>query len=211
MEPDSNMRNPHELTGWPCHRNALEGVDSLGAGFRAGPGVSVFRTGNVHPGAGIFIGEDVMLFDHVRLLLGDADTRLTIGNRVVINVGAYVSGEGGLQIGDDVLIGPHAKLLSAGHEIHEGHLEVSRNPIIGMPIRVGAGAWIGAGAIVMPGVTIGEGAVVGAGSVVTRDVPARMVVAGNPARVLHARGRQTSLRQRWSRLAKRMLTALGVR
>ena len=52
------------------------------------------------------------------------------------------------------------------------------------PITVEDRVWIGAGAIIMPGVKIGEGAMVAAGSVVTRDVPARMVVAGNPARVL---------------------------
>lgn len=49
---------------------------------------------------------------------------------------------------------------------------------------VGDNVWIGNRAIVLPGVTIGDGAVVGAGSVVTRDVPARTVVAGNPARVV---------------------------
>lgn len=178
----------HESTGWPPYRDALEGVDTIGPEFRAGAGVSVFRTTNPYPEAGIFIGSQVMLFDDVRLLFGYARTRLTIGNRVVVNVGSYLSGEGGLEIGDEVLIGPHVKLLSAGHQIHEGDLSIARNEIIGAPIRIGRGAWIGAGAIVLPGVTIGEGAVVGAGSVVTRDVGAFNVVAGNPARFLHRRG-----------------------
>lgn len=46
------------------------------------------------------------------------------------------------------------------------------------------GCWIGANVTILPGVTIGENAVVGAGSIVTRDVPPRTVVAGNPARVI---------------------------
>lgn len=124
-----------------------------------------------------------MLFDRVRLLLGDADTQLHIGNRVVVNVDAYLSGEGGLQIGDDVLIGALAMLLSAGHGIDGGERIIARNPIVGAKISIGTGAWLGAGSIVLPGVSIGDGAVVGAGSVVTRDVPPMAIVTGNPARV----------------------------
>jgi acetyltransferase-like isoleucine patch superfamily enzyme len=52
------------------------------------------------------------------------------------------------------------------------------------PIRIDDNAWIATGATVMGGVTVGAGAVVAAGSVVTADVPSRVVVAGNPARVI---------------------------
>ncbi|NEB07042.1 DapH/DapD/GlmU-related protein, partial [Streptomyces sp. SID13726] len=54
------------------------------------------------------------------------------------------------------------------------------------PARVvlGRNVWLGANVTVLPGVTIGDDAVVGAGSVVTRDVPARTVVVGTPARVV---------------------------
>lgn len=177
----------HEGVGWPSFAASLDGVDSVGERFRIGKDVSVFRTGNVHPSAGIHVGNDVMLFDRVRLLLCDADTRLTIGNRVTVNVDAYLSGEAGLHIGDDVLIGARAMLLSAGHEIDGGETVVARNLIIGAQITVGRGAWIGAGAIVLPGVSVGEGAVVGAGSVVTHDVPPMGIVAGNPARLIRMR------------------------
>lgn len=176
-----------EPLGLPPFADRLAGVDRIGAGCRIAAGVTVFREVNAHPNAGIFLGDHVVLFDHVRLLLGAADTRLELGNRVVINVGAYVSGEGGLHVADDVMVGPHARFLSAGHGIHGEDPVIARNSITGHPIRVGRGAWIGAAATLLDGVDVGEGAVVGAASVVTRDVPPFAVVVGNPARVVHFR------------------------
>ena len=148
---------------------------------------TVFRELNLFPEATITLGADVTIFDNVRLLLGTVDTRLEIRDRVIINVGCYVSGEGGLLIDDDVMLGPHVRLLSAGHEIHGHDAVVARNPITYGRITVGKGAWIAAGATVLEGVTIGEGAVIGAGSVVTHDVPAYAVVVGNPARLVRYR------------------------
>lgn len=52
------------------------------------------------------------------------------------------------------------------------------------PITIGKHVWIGSNAIILKGVTIGDGAVIGAGSVVTKDVPSKCVVAGNPASVI---------------------------
>ena len=203
------MTAAHERIGWPSFVDRLDGLDRVGARFRAGAGVSVFRTANVHRNAGIFIGDEVMLFDGVRLLLGDADTCLRIGDRVVVNVGCYLSGEGGLEVGNDVLMGARVMLLSAGHGIDGGALEISRNPIVGEPIRIGRGAWIGAGAIILPGVAVGEGAVIGAGSVVTRDVPALGVAVGNPARTIRSRHMpgvpETASPQGWLPRLRRLL------
>ena len=57
-----------------------------------------------------------------------------------------------------------------------------------LPVHIGDNVWIGAGAIILPGVTVGDGSVIGAGSVVTKDVPGRVVAAGNPCRVLREIG-----------------------
>jgi acetyltransferase-like isoleucine patch superfamily enzyme len=180
-----------ERLGFPLMVQNFPGVDRVGTDTRIAGNVSVMRIGPSLPGREIVIGTECVVFDRVRLVVGDVGLSIhagiRIGNRVLINVESYLSGEGGLTIDDDVLLGPHVKLLSAGHGIHNEDVLISKNSITHAPIHIHRGAWIGAGAIVLQGVAIGEGAVVAAGAVVTQDVPARMVVAGVPARVLHAR------------------------
>jgi acetyltransferase-like isoleucine patch superfamily enzyme len=90
---------------------------------------------------------------------------------------------GGIDIGDDVMLGPGVQLISSGHPLEP---ELRRSRITIAPVRIGRGAWIAAGAMVLQGVTVGDDAVVAAGAVVTRDVPARTLVAGVPARVLRS-------------------------
>lgn len=164
--------------------------DCLGSDCAISRDVTVLR-GPAKPGRGIFLGDRVMLFRDVRLVIGSLDENplatIRFGNRVVVNVGSYLSGEGGLILEDDVLIGAHVKLLSAGHAIHDLSPIIAHNHLTYDAIQIKTGAWIGAGATILPGVTIGTGAVVGAGSVVTRDVPNFAVVAGNPARLIHYR------------------------
>lgn len=178
-------------TGFPPYVTAFSGIDVLGEGCQISSSVSVMREtappGNRH----ILLGDSVMLFDRVRLLLGDTcvptDTALRIGNRVIINVACYISGEGGLTIDDDVIIGAHVHVLSAGHAIHEGGAVIANNPVTYGAIHIGIGAWIGANSTILPGAHIGQGAVIGAGSVVTQPIPAFAVAVGNPARVVHYR------------------------
>lgn len=177
------------LLGVPEFTASHAGVDRLGAQCRIDPSVSVMRFGQ--RADVLCLADGVSIYAQTRIVLGDvaADETvgLWIGARTIVNVGCYLSGEGGLQIGEDVLIGPHAKLLSAGHAIDEGDVIIARNRITRARIVVEDGAWIGAGAILLEGVTIGRGAVVAAGALVRQDVPAGMVAAGMPARLLRSR------------------------
>ncbi|RZJ62692.1 MAG: acyltransferase [Acidovorax sp.] len=177
------------LLGVPGFTASHPGIDEMGTDCRVDPTVSVMRFSQRE---GVLrLGDQVSLYANTRLVLGDvvADpcVGIRIGARTIVNVGAYLSGEGGLDIGEDVLIGPHAKLLSAGHAIDGEDVIIARNRITRARIVVEEGAWIGAGAIVLEGVTIGRGAVVAAGSVVRQDVPAGMVAAGTPARLIRSR------------------------
>jgi len=87
-----------------------------------------------------------------------------------------------ITLGDNVLIGPHVQLLTPTHSLDPERRRAGWEG--GEPITVGDNVWIGGGAIICPGVSIGANSIVGAGAIVTKDVPANVVVAGNPARVI---------------------------
>lgn len=118
--------------------------------------------------------------------------RVKIGANCHINHDVFLLGRTGITIGNDVVLSARCMLLDAGLDTHSLAGFDERRHIDG-PIVVGDGAWVGAGAIILPGVNIGERSIVGAGSVVTKDVPARTVVAGNPARVIRSVDRQDGL------------------
>ena len=122
----------------------------------------------------------------------DFGKHIHLGNWTFVNSGATFLDSNTITLEDRVAVGPNVQFITANHPIRIEDRTIERPDqfppfsfvVEAKPIRVCKGAWIGAGAIILPGVTIGEAAVVGAGSVVTKDVPARMVAAGNPARVI---------------------------
>lgn len=84
-------------------------------------------------------------------------------------------------IGDNVLLGPHVMVSTAGHPLDA--IE-RRSTEFGKEIKIGNDVWIGGNVSILPGVTIGDNCVIGAGSVVTKDIPANSVAVGNPCRVM---------------------------
>lgn len=112
----------------------------------------------------------------------DYGCHIYVGDRVYINYDLIVLDVCDVVIGDDVLIGPRVSLLAASHPIDP--LIRSSGLEYGAPIQIEARVWLGGSVTVNPGVTIGEGSIIGSGSVVTRDIPAGVIAAGNPCRVL---------------------------
>jgi acetyltransferase-like isoleucine patch superfamily enzyme len=104
-----------------------------------------------------------------------------VGNNVFVNQNCTFYDLGGLDIADDVMIGPNVSIITAGHPLAPSK---RRAFTIGKPIVIEKGVWIAAGATIIGGVTVGENSVVAAGSVVTRDVPPNTLVGGNPARLM---------------------------
>ncbi len=110
----------------------------------------------------------------------DFGKNIHIGQRVFINSGCKMQDQGGIYIGDDVLIGHNACLLTLNHEMDPEN----RADMHPKPIHIEDKAWLGSNVTVLPGVTIGEGAIVAAGAVVTKDVESNTIVGGVPAKII---------------------------
>ncbi|KAL7818432.1 trimeric LpxA-like protein [Trichoderma gracile] len=114
----------------------------------------------------------------------DYGYNVKLGPNVFVNSNSTFIDTCPIAIGARTLVGPNCSFYSGTHPLDHRVRNGTRGPESGKPIVVEEDCWLGGGVTVLPGVTIGKGAVVGAGSVVTRDVPAGVVVVGNPARVL---------------------------
>jgi maltose O-acetyltransferase len=111
---------------------------------------------------------------------------IRIGDGTFINVDAVMLDVMPITIGAACQIGTRVQLLTASHPLDPEPRRIGWE--YGQSITIADNVWLGGGAIVCPGVSIGEDTVVGAGAVVSRDLPAGVVAAGVPARVLREIG-----------------------
>ncbi|MCD4811909.1 acyltransferase [bacterium] len=95
------------------------------------------------------------------------------------NIGQYIQANSRIIMGDNVLMGPGSKIISANHDMEDFTKHIKGDPII-----IGSNVWIGADVIILPEVTIGENVIIGAGSIVTRDIPSNSIAVGNPCKVI---------------------------
>src|ERR1700760_3009292 len=108
---------------------------------------------------------------------------IRVGHNVFVNQNCTFYDLGGLEIADDVMIGPNVSIITAGHPLEPSQ---RRAATVGKPIVIERNVWIAAGATIIGGVTVGENSVVAAASVVTKDVPPNSLIGGNPARVIRS-------------------------
>lgn len=112
----------------------------------------------------------------------DYGAHLFLGDGVYFNTGCVVLDSNTVHVGNNVMFGPSVQIYTATHPV------LARERIKGAemayPIRIGDNVWVGGGSIICPGVSIGANTTIGAGSVVTKDIPANVVAAGNPCRVI---------------------------
>jgi UDP-2-acetamido-3-amino-2,3-dideoxy-glucuronate N-acetyltransferase len=146
-----------------AHPDARVESESIGVGTR------IWAFAHVLPGA--VIGCENNICDHVFI---ENDVR--VGDRVTIKSGVQLWD--GLQVGDDVFIGPNATFTNDRFPRSKQRPEAYLRTVLSDYCSIGAGA------VILPGLVVGRGAMVGAGAVVTRDVPPYAVVVGNPGRIV---------------------------
>jgi galactoside O-acetyltransferase len=121
---------------------------------------------------------------YIHLEASGPDAIVELGDGAEINNNGYIKSEGaGIHIAERALLGSNVQILDS--DFHDLHPDRRRGGQPAMaPVHLGENVFIGDGAKILKGVTIGRDSVVGAGSVVTRSIPAGVIAAGNPARVV---------------------------
>lgn len=109
---------------------------------------------------------------------------IRIGDHFYANFDCVMLDGGGIEIGDNVLFGPRVGIYTSNHAIDP--TERVLGGCFAKPVRIGNRVWIGGGVQINQGVTIGDNTIVGSGSVVTKDIPANVVAAGVPCKVIRA-------------------------
>ncbi len=177
---------------WQSHSNRMVFIED---------GTQFLYMSQIHFGKGVYIDRqcrlhasqaEIFLGDNCRVMFGSyictytSDSRpgegIVAGPNCWFGIHSTVSsGQGGIFMGENVLIGPGAILVTGNHEYRAGGQLVDKR-YFGKPITIGNNVWIGANATILGGVTIGDHAVIAAGAVVIKDVGQGKVVGGVPAK-----------------------------
>lgn len=126
-------------------------------------------------------GDDLILLEGIHL---ENPQKISIGDRARISKFCFLQGGFGIDIGDDVLIGPYSFIESVQHIHSTKDAPIAWQGLEGDQIVIEDGVWIGAHAVVLSGVRLGEGCIVGAGAVVNKDVAPHEIVGGVPAKTI---------------------------
>jgi virginiamycin A acetyltransferase len=137
-----------------------------------------------------YIGANCVIDDFVKIKHVGGQGDIKIGQHVYINSGTVIYSGNGIDIGDNVLIGPNCSFVPVNHNFKDTHIPIrlqgfapSKGGII-----IENDVWLGAGVVVLDGTKIGEGSVIGANSLVSSDIPPYSIAVGNPCKIVGKRG-----------------------
>ena len=161
------------------------GLGTLGARSYIEAPYTIRSPHRVHIGDDVRIGARTVL-SVVEEFMGDRfDSELRIGDGCEIGRDVFITCTGRIELGERVGLSTRVFIGDTDRAYDRADVPMVDQPMAApRPVRIEDDAALGVGSIVVPGVTIGERSIVAAGAVVTRDVPPRTVVFGNPARVV---------------------------
>jgi len=149
------------------------------------PSAEVDPETNFNTSGIITVGRDCRIRKYA--VIAPSGGRIAVGENSLLNVFGTLLGPGSVDIGTDVLIGPHTTVVAGNHTFDDPDTPIVRQEVASEGIEIRDDVWIGANCTVLDGVTLGKGSVIAAGSVVTESVPAHTVVGGTPAEQIGTR------------------------
>lgn len=143
---------------------------------------------------GVILGNNIRVGAYSKIKCTGTIRKLGIGISIGDNSGvgefSYFGAAGGIQIGDNVIMGQNVRFHSENHNFSRVDVPIKEQGVTSLGIVIGNDCWIGAGVVFLDGVKVGDGCVIGANSLVNKDIPAYSVAVGNPVRIIKNRKRE---------------------
>ncbi|CAA7195209.1 acyltransferase [Chryseobacterium potabilaquae] len=140
---------------------------------------------------GIEFGDNVSIGAFSRIIVSTSfnniGEKIKIGNNVGIGEFAYLGGSGGLEIGDECIVGQYLSCHPENHNHDDLHVPIRHQGVSRKGIKIGKNCWIGSKVTILDGVEIGNGCILAAGSVITKSFPDNSIIGGVPAKLLKTR------------------------
>ena len=140
---------------------------------------------------GVRLGDNVTVAKFSTLqctgVIQELGVGITVGDYSAIGAYSFLGGQGGIQIGNNVIMGPKVNIFSEDHGFDDLETLIRLQPTRRQGVIIEDNCWVGANSTIVDGVHIHSGSVIAAGSVVTKDVPANSIVGGVPAKVIKVR------------------------
>lgn len=143
---------------------------------------------------GVSLGNNVTIAKYAILtctgVIAEKGIGISIGNHSAIGAQSFLAGQGGIEIGSDVIMGPQVRIFSENHNYADTMQPIRKQGQTRKGVSIGNNCWIGAGVTILDGVSIGDGCVIAAGSLVTKSIPENSVAMGVPATIVKQRSGQ---------------------
>lgn len=140
---------------------------------------------------GLIMGDNVSIGDFSRVVVSSSFNHLgeyiKIGHKVGMGEFTYLGGGGGLEIGDECIIGQYFSCHPENHIATHLEVPIRLQGVTRKGIKIGKNCWIGSKVTILDGVEIGDGCIIAAGAVVNKSFPENSIIGGVPAKILKTR------------------------
>lgn len=147
--------------------------------------INALSKSGIHLGSNVTIQRDSIII--CTGVIRNLGIGIKIGDNVGLNARVYLGGQGGIEIGENVIIGPDVKIFSENHNYKKTDIVIKEQGETRKGVKIGNDCWLGSGSIILDGVNLGDGCIVAAGSVVTKSFQPFSVLAGVPAKIIKKR------------------------